>query len=341
MEDSGLTFIDPQIWVILEASQPIGQNLNSRLAVNDPNSRLLCAMDSNRNRHLLIPLENNEDGYEDSNSRGLNVITHDLRIHDHPLRQYIDISCRDSSGYLIFDLIAFEIATEIARMRRSPAEIVQNVIKKWRRFWGQLPQNILSYENQIGLFAEIWFMTYWLIPCAGITEALHRWRGPSGSRHDFEWPGYSVEVKATTSKRGKIHRIHGIDQLDPPENGILSLFSLSLREEAGAGNTLTGLVTVCRHEIEFDPDLLEIFESNLFRVGYSPLHEAEYAKNHYRIINESLFSVSGDFPRLNAGTIDGGIPAGVERVDYEINLNSFDHLIIAHNPTEFNNCFSS
>lgn len=330
-----MTLIDPNIWIILEASHPIGQNLNSRRAIADPESRLLCAVDSNQKRHLLIPLETGEEGYDDRNSRGLAVVTQDLRIQGYSLNTYIDITCRDPSGYVIFDLIAFEIATEITKKQRSPSEIVQMVIKKWRRFWGQSPHSILSFENQIGLFAEIWFMSFWLIPNVGAGEALLRWKGQSGSRHDFEWLGRSVEVKATMSKRGKIHKIHGIDQLDPPENGELFLFSLSLREEAGAGNTLPGLVATCRHLIESDLDLLDLFEANLFSAGYSPLHENEYANNHFRIADESLFSVNEDFPRLTDEIFMGGIPVGVERVDYEINLNNSNHLIIAHTPSEF------
>ena len=148
-----------------------------------------------------------------------------------------------------------------------------------------------------------------------------RWRGPFGSRHDFEWPGCSVEVKATTSSRGRIFHINGIDQLEPPENGKLFFFGVRLREEGGSEMTLPGIVEICRNLISSDEDALDKFESALVQAGYSPLHNDEYEKMRFRIIEEALFEVTGDFPRISADLISiGGIPVGFERVEYEINL---------------------
>src|SRR5207245_778158 len=100
-------------------------------------------------------------------------------------------------------------------------ESVARVFARWRRFWGQLPQHLLSREQQLGLFAELWFLNVWLLPRVDAAEAVTRWRGPFGARHDFEWPTRSVEVKVTTSTRGPIHYIHGLDQLVPPDGGNL------------------------------------------------------------------------------------------------------------------------
>jgi len=44
----------------------------------------------------------------------------------------------------------------------------------------------------------------------------------------------------------------------------------------------------------------------------------------FRIIEEALFNVMGDFPRINAKNFSAGIPTGIEKVEYEINLNGFD-----------------
>ncbi len=203
------------------------------------------------------------------------------------------------------------------------------VLAKWRRFWGVLPLQILSREEQLGLFAELWFLSVWMVPRAGPAEAVNRWRGPFASRHDFEWPGRSVEVKATTSTRGRIHRIHRLDQLVPPEPGELLFFGLALREEAGATNTLPLVIATCRSQLEADADSMSGFERALARVGYSPAHDEEYAKLRLRIVEEGLFSVRDDFPRLTVMQLAAGVPPGVERVEYEINLSGFDHLRIA------------
>jgi hypothetical protein len=199
-----------------------------------------------------------------------------------------------------------------------------------------LEKQLLSREKQCGLFAELWFLSSWLIPRFGVNDAVARWRGPFGGRHDFEWTGRSVEVKATTSTRGRIHRINGLDQLAPPEQGDLFFFSLQLREEAGATNTLPSVVAGCRIQLEQDANCLGLFENALAQVGYSPAHESEYTKLRLRIVEQGLFAVRDDFPRLTAAGLPQGIPPGIEHIEYDINLGGFVHLCIARQPSEAN-----
>jgi hypothetical protein len=86
--------------------------------------------------------------------------------------------------------------------------------------------------------------------------------------------------------------------------------------------------------MEADADSLSRFEKALAQVGYSPAHDEEYAKLRLRIVEEGLFSVRDDFPRLTVMQLVAGIPSCVERVEYEINLSGFDHLRIATRATE-------
>ncbi|MCF6153750.1 MAG: PD-(D/E)XK motif protein [Candidatus Brocadia sp.] len=326
--------IAPDVWSRLEQARPTGENLTARQAVPDITTRLQCALDSEGRRHLLIALHANERDFRDTQSRGINVVTRDLIIRGLPIARYLDIQCLDAAGHMAFDLIGGELADELSHANRMPAEIVKHVLAKWRRFWGQLPRTLLTREELLGLFAELWFLFVWLHPSVGIDEAVQRWRGPFGSRHDFEWAGKSVEVKATTSSRGRIHRINGIDQLLPPEGGELLFFSLHLREEAGATNTLPALVNTILQCLNPDVDALSRFETVLAQTGYSPSHNEEYSKLHLRVIDEGLFSVRDNFPRITAHQFRAGVPAGIERIEYEINLGTFDCLLIARLPQE-------
>lgn len=319
--------ISPEIWSLLAANLPKGDNLTARQAVPDLTSRVFCAIDTENQRHILIQLEPEDSGYDDRQSRGIQVVTRELNIHGQPPSRYMDIICLDVTGYAGFDLIGSEIISELAKGSGLPGDIVHQVLGKWRRFWSQVPQDLLSRQEVIGLFAEIRYLTERLIPEAGPAEAVRRWRGPFGSRHDFELKGCSVEVKATTSSRGRIFHINGIDQLDPPDNGKLFFFGVRLREEGGAEHTLPGVIGTCRNLLEKDNDALDIFESALIQAGYSPHHDEEYTNMHFRIIEEALFAVTDDFPRICAGNFTGGVPAGIERVEYEINLNGYDQII--------------
>ncbi|NCO35004.1 MAG: hypothetical protein AUJ92_16035 [Armatimonadetes bacterium CG2_30_59_28] len=327
--------IEPEVWGRLEPSRPTGENLTARAAVPVVTERLLCAVDAEGHRHLLIPLLDGESELRDTKSRGLTVQTQNLVVRGQDEARYLDIRCEDAGGHPAFDLIGGEIAAQFSAGDAAPAEIVSRVLAKWRRFWGQLPREMLTREGLLGVFAEVWFLSVWLLPRVGAAQAILRWRGPFGSRHDFEWTGESVEVKATTATRGLIHHISGLDQLGPPENGELFLFSLRLREEAGATNTLPTLIANCRTLLGPDAETLGHFETALMRAGYSPVHDEEYAKVHLRVVEEGLFAVRGDFPRLTARSFPDGIPSGVERIEYEINLNTFNHLRVAQRAEEW------
>jgi hypothetical protein len=332
-----MSYIAPEVWRRLEQSRPAGDNLTARQAIPAGSPRLQCALDSKGRRHLLIALQENEDALRDTQSRGVHVETRDLIVRGHPSARYLDIICLDVTGHPVLDLIGGELATALSMPEAKPAEIVKRVLAKWRRFWGLLPRTMLSREEILGLFAELWFFLVWLLPSAGASETVQRWRGPMGSRHDYEWTGKSVEVKATTSTRGRIHRINGLDQLSPPEQGELYFFSLHLREEAGALNTLPSLITSILSQLNSDVDALSRFETVLAQTGYSPAHDEEYSKLHLRIVTEGLYAVRDDFPRLSAQQFRAGVPAGIERVEYEINLNSFNHLILSKSPGELAN----
>jgi hypothetical protein len=282
----------------------------------------------------LIQLREADETLRDARSRGLKVTTEDLIVRGQPEARYLDLRCDDATGHLAFDLIGGEIATGLAEELTEPAQIISRVLAKWRRFWGQLPLPLLSREELLGLFAELWFLSTWLAPRVGGTQAVQRWRGPFGSRHDFEWPRLSVEVKATTSTRGRIHHINGLDQLEPPENGELFLFSLRISEEAGAGNTLPSVATACRAELSSDIEAMGQFEAALAQAGYSPVHDEEYAKIHLRVVEEGLFAVKGGFPMVLKSTFPNGIPSGVEHVEYDVNLNGCGSMLVATRPDQ-------
>lgn len=332
-----MTPISPDIWTRLSGERPQGQHLWARRAAPEITDRLIAAIDIEDQRHLLVLLRANEIDLNDTQSRGLSVSTRVLRMPGQEPGRYIDIVCQDPAGHDAFDLIGSEVATRLATEREAAHECVSRVLAKWRRFWGQLSNQHLSYEQQLGLFAELWFLSIWLMPRIGCREAVSRWRGPSGARHDFEWVSKSIEVKATIKARGRIHHINGLDQLAPPEQGELLLFSLRLREEGGATNTLPSLVAACRAALEPTPEILGDFENALVQTGYSPAHDDEYSKLRLRVTDEDLYSVREDFPMITSKSFPNGIPSGIERVEYEINLSGYDHLILARSASEMPN----
>lgn len=324
----------PEVWSRLASEHPIGDALQARLAAPEISQRLVAALDSEGRRHLLVRLKDNEPNTEDKLSRGIDVTTRKLAMQEHGDGRYLDIACHDAAGHDAFNLIGGEIAIQLNAPPNNAPKVVVQVLTKWRRFWGQLMRPILPRDQQLGLFAELWFLSLWLAPQVGPAEAVRRWRGPFGARHDFEAPDLSVEVKATTSTRGVVHHVNGLEQLVPPEKGSLQFFSLRLHEEGGAENTLPLLVSNCRALLDFDAEATAAFDNSLLEAGYSPIYENDYGKVHLRIAGEALYRVEDDFPRITPSMFKVGVSAGIETVKYEINLAGCSHLILAASPVD-------
>ena len=333
-----MSYFDSTIWNYLKSAPPKGAAITARRAFPGITPFLLAGLDAEGRRHFLVPLLANEETIDDRQSRGLIVKCEDLQVkeesHTRKFDRYINIVCQDPAGEDSFDMIGHEIATSLVSGSAAKAETVRNILAKWRHFWGRPPSSALSREELIGLFAEIWYLNRWLLPHMKPMAAISGWRGPHGSRHDFEWAGKSIEVKGTTSNRGRIHQIHGLEQLSPPENGVLFLFSLVLREEGGATNTLPNIIAECRAMITDAQDALEYFENSLVLAGYSPMHDEEYNKIRFRVADEALFAVRDNFPRIVVGSFQEGIPSGVNAINYEINLDGYNSLIVARASNE-------
>ena len=69
--------------------------------------------------------------------------------------KYIDIMCMDKVGFDGFNLIGRQINEAITMGNASRAQSVRRVLARWRYFWGNLPKNILSNEQIIGLFDSV------------------------------------------------------------------------------------------------------------------------------------------------------------------------------------------
>jgi len=320
------------IWKKLESDSLSGEKIIARLAVPEMSRKLYAGIDSMKQRHLLVPIEKDEEDYNDSESKGMSISTRKLIIKGTEQKRYIDIICQDISGHIIFDAIAEDIAEKLDN--GIPKEVVANVIGKWRNFWKKTSQEIMSSNEIMGLFGELWFLYKWLLPYLENFEAIKRWRGPFSSRHDFEWKGKSVEVKSTTNVQSRVHKIHGIDQLSPPENGDLFLFSLRLREEQGSEMTLPSLIGSCKDLLGDDIESLSKFENILAIAGYSPLYDKEYSKFKFRVVDEKLYKVTEEFPHLERNSFINDIPSGIRLIEYSISLDGYDNLCVANSSKE-------
>ena len=322
-------------WNELSADPPPYGELFAQRVHTAPD--VFLAIDHTATPHLLLSIPK-DDPFTDDQSRGIQVTAHRLRVEQRPEAPFLDVRSTDEKTRELFRLVTSEMIDGV-RAGMPPMTAVVAVLGRWRHFWGDVPDEGLSPEQVRGLFGELWFLAVWLCSL-DVRHVLH-WLGPQGARHDFQWLGLAVEAKATTSVRGHIHRINGIDQLSLPEKGRLFFFSLRMRDERSAANSLITLIERVHRLLGNDQALADHFDATLARAGYSPLHAERYRETRFFIVDERLYGVKKSFPRLTPTSFAGGVPNGVERIDYDINLETAEALCVARKPNEIPGEFRS
>jgi Putative PD-(D/E)XK family member, (DUF4420) len=293
----------------------------------DPGSGVWVARDASDLQHLLVQVPDGSE-LDVSGTHGLGVSISRHRIPEHEDATYIDLVCLDQAVAPTFAAVAADIAEEA--LHAEPASRLTEVVaalNEWRWFWGVDPTR-LSATDAIGLFGELWFLIRW----AGASPAsIQAWGASDGSRHDFQWPQYSVEVKATSRAGAAIHSVQNLEQLEDPESGDLYLFSLRLARDALAANTLSSLVSMATAALGPDAESRAELLTKLGQRGYTPAGRDQSAVP-YRVIEEALYRVAVGFPRLTRSSFPDGLPAGVSRVSYQLDMTACQDWLFDRSP---------
>lgn len=288
-----------------------------------------AAIDHEGHRHLLLQVP---DGTEapPTTTRGLQVSVTRHQVRNEEPAAFLDLRCLSDEVLPTFTAVAADIGT-IAGDVPLPARLQEAVaaLARWQWFWGVEPGQ-LSAQDALGLFAELWFMHRWV---GADVDAVAAWTASMGSRHDFQWPERSVEVKAATRRADGaiLHRVQHLDQLADPERGRLFMFSLRVLHDQLAHNSLPDLVDRISDALRGDPATSDEFARKLGLRGYSPAHRRRY-ETPYRILGENLYAVGEGFPRLTVGSFAGGLAAGIADVSYVIDMAVCEPWLSASGP---------
>jgi len=317
-----MNVIEESLW--LQIQKPLGEELHAKHIFLELSRKFFIGLDRLGFRHILIESSNEDHSSLSMQFRGVQVVIKELVVSGGIQKTYIDLICREPAGHHIFNSIGGEIAQKIAdRGEESDSiEVITAILAKWKHFWGNYTQGVMTLEEQIGLFGELFFIRYWLIPRYG-ERVILAWQGPSGGRHDFVFGDNSIEVKTSSSSNGHIHRINGVDQLDNPQVGSLYLFSLWIRQTEQSDHSLISVIDSLRDLLDQDADIRSAFESLLSSSGYSEIQRAEYEKRKYEILEAAFFLVDQHFPRITQNSFSPALPNQIEQLVYSLNLNSY------------------
>ena len=295
-------------------------------AVPVSGSEVWAAVDHQGRRHLLLQVPDGTEAPETA-THGLQVTVARHQVEGREAADYLDLMCLSDDVTATFTAVAADVgadAGEVVQADRVAAVVA--ALSRWQWFWGVEP-GALSAQDALGLFAELWFLQRWT---GGGPAVIDAWTASVGSRHDFQWPDRSVEVKAAARRAdgAVLHRISHLDQLADPEQGQLFLFSLHVVRDQLAHNTLPGLVGRVAVGLHGDPQAQDAFSRKLGRRGYSPAHAHRY-ETPYRVLAEHLYRVEAGFPRLLDSSFVGGLPSGVTDVSYVIDMAACDPWLVA------------
>lgn len=223
----------------------------------------------------------------------------------------------------IFTALIEDIITHIVNIDDEISTIQAFLVRllKWQKFLEKYSNKGLDNESQRGLYGELWFLKRYLLSNISIDKAINYWTGPEYSRHDFQLPNCSVEVKVTLSKQHQMLRISSERQLDEAAVKLLYLFHLSLDSLQGRGETLPAIIEKIRKEIKTNIPACLMFEEKLFEAGYLDEHSSKYQNVGYARRDSNIFKVIDGFPRI----IERDLPNGVGDVSYSISVAECMH----------------
>jgi hypothetical protein len=285
-------------------------------AIHTPYGHPLVTIDRQELRHLLIPIPETLKTLEDSRSQGIHLGTSSW-IDQDVNRRFVDLVCRKPHLNALFNKIIFEVFTLLPECPERPDEACARTLSRWRELFEREIISILNRETLVGLFGE-------LIVLKRLAQenlnAVGKWVGPSGARHDFVSGRQAIEVKTTAQRNRKQIAVHGIDQLEAPQDTSLYLVFIEVEETVGSNGI--SVLELTRELETLGCSSVEVW-SKLADAAISPdaIKHTEQIKFH--LISSQLYKIDADFPRIIRESLKSNdLPRGVSGVQYSVDLSA-------------------
>lgn len=317
MNEDALRKLIEDRWTALNAEQATGERSLrvSQLPVAGASGPLAVAVDHRGHRHVLVPIHAHRKVRPGLDGPVLRLVKRALEDEE-TYQTYADLACLRDDLNDLFTELCVDVLCAVEELPDNPVKGLYRVLDRWKALF-QAQGAPLGPEQVAGLFGELRVLGRLLEE----DPSAHRlWRGPEGHRHDFTAGATAVEVKATTASEGRRPRIHGLDQLEAPENGTLCLawFRLQRTSRNGGGIALTDLVNQTLRLCDDEAALLDL----LAAVGYRPTDSDRYHDMRFVISEERWYQVGSDFPGLTAqALIKAGVPISILDVEYTIDVS--------------------
>jgi putative PD-(D/E)XK family protein DUF4420 len=297
-------------WAALDGTSKGSSWLTAALPVEAAEASVLCAVGPDNKRHLLVPVPPGAVVQADLRAGAVHLLP--LRLQaDTVTRNYVDLVLLRSDLADIFTGLCADMIAALAADAKDPLAIVTHVLDGWHDLFRS--GRMLGIEQLAGLFGELTFLN--LLLDLNV-DLLGVWQGPMRSPHDFVANGRAVEVKATAATEGRSVRIHGLNQLLPPEGGLM-LRWMRLDTSNVGGTSLPRLVDLISQRVGRPRELWQL----LARSGYLLADREHYGGILFTVVEEAAYLVTTEFPRIVPSSFENGAPAGVSNVAYTVDLD--------------------
>lgn len=271
---------------------------------------VLLAADSDGTRHVLVPIDRDDEVKTDRRSQGVQLLRRRL-VDTGRTRVFIDIRCPKPSLYRVFNQIAASMLDQLMVSDLSPAKLCARVLESWRALIRQAERPV-SKSVLLGAFGEL----SELLELSRLSsEAAQLWTGPTGEPQDFISAHGAIEVKTSARSPAKRVTINGIDQLDGAGRAFLLLVVQEVKDEA-TGDSISDQLDQLR-------DMgapTELVLDRLSLLGLAELDAPAVAESKFALLRTTAYRVDEQFPRLVPSALRAPLNPSISRVSYELDL---------------------
>ncbi len=290
---------------------------------------ILVARNHEGNFTVLFPILDNDRNFIDDEldvtlSSGFHARKRALRLNKaDELREYLEIRNSASVDVNLFGAVADEILNEVDGHSVSSVIVTAKaVIERWKRMLSMDAQKLLPLSALIGLAGELMALHSLELLLPGV--ALRAWTGPNGSRHDFEFPNRSIEVKTSSVRNSKKVSIHGTKQLIGFENRPLEILFIQIELDP-AGVSI----------VEIVHDLLKLHSINnedliakLVLIGFHLTDSEKYQEFRFQWTGFSVVPIGGAFPKITQEHLSSIDPLRrIDNVSYDVEISGMESQI--------------
>lgn len=230
----------------------------------------------------------------------------------------VALARRPSGRFELFAMMAEDLVRLLDECMGAREEtVLQRFLARihaWQEFMNRHREDVLSAENEQGLFGELILLERFVEAELPPRDVLDAWQGPADGLQDFILGSGGIEVKTTLSAGGFPATISSLEQLDDSFRQPLFVAAIRVRLH-NAGMTLPEMVDFVKGKLGNDRQTLETFDIRLMQAGLLHSTVDQYTRR-FRHVSSAILCVQADFPRLTRAHVH---PL-VRKARYEIDL---------------------